>query len=188
MKKIDARSERSRKALIAATIELMPTSPSITLAELAKHAGVARATIYRHFENKEELLLATGRECIYTLNGLLTPIALEPLTGRQAIEKGIQAYFSVLDKYYFLKYFWVELEKDNEIKVLVDAYYATLNGFVRRAIREEELRNDLSDRFITLALDSLLYAGWEIVSNSQMDQKQAINELSLLFFEGTARK
>jgi len=162
----------------------MPKAPSITLAELAKQAGVARGTLYRHFESREELIKLAGRECIFSLNSQLMPIALEPLTGREAIEKSVEAYFTIIEKYYFLKFFWMDLEEDRQIKVHVEAYYATLGGFIRKAIEEGEIRRDLSEEFITIALDTMLYAGWEMVDKDRMDIPQASKELLSLFFDG----
>ncbi len=53
-------SGRSRQKLAAALLALMETAPfdAITITAITKAAGVARLTFYRHFESKEEVLLA----------------------------------------------------------------------------------------------------------------------------------
>src|ERR1700758_2575824 len=52
----DAR--RNREAILAAALEALTESPDASLNAIAKRAGVANATLYRHFPTREELVLA----------------------------------------------------------------------------------------------------------------------------------
>jgi AcrR family transcriptional regulator len=56
-KRSDAR--RNRDAILAAALEALTASPNASLNAIAKRAGVANATLYRHFPTREELVLAT---------------------------------------------------------------------------------------------------------------------------------
>lgn len=58
--KQNKQSERSKQWLIDALLALMETKSydAITITEITKKAGVARLTFYRHFESKEQILLA----------------------------------------------------------------------------------------------------------------------------------
>jgi AcrR family transcriptional regulator len=53
----DAR--RNREAILAAALAALTDSPGASLNAIAKRAGVANATLYRHFPTREELVLAT---------------------------------------------------------------------------------------------------------------------------------
>jgi AcrR family transcriptional regulator len=57
LKRSDAR--RNRDAILAATLVALTESPEASLNAIAKRAGVANATLYRHFSTREELVLAT---------------------------------------------------------------------------------------------------------------------------------
>ena len=57
LKRSDAR--RNRDAILAAALEALTESPDASLNAIAKRAGVANATLYRHFPTREELVLAT---------------------------------------------------------------------------------------------------------------------------------
>jgi AcrR family transcriptional regulator len=56
-KRSDAR--HNRDAILAAALEALTQSPDASLNAIAKQAGVANATLYRHFPTREQLVLAT---------------------------------------------------------------------------------------------------------------------------------
>jgi AcrR family transcriptional regulator len=57
LKRSDAR--RNRDAILAAALEALTESSDASLNAIAKRAGVANATLYRHFPTRERLVLAT---------------------------------------------------------------------------------------------------------------------------------
>ena len=57
VKRSDAR--RNRDAILAAALTTLTESPDASLNAIAKRAGVANATLYRHFPTREALVLAT---------------------------------------------------------------------------------------------------------------------------------
>ncbi|MDB5065795.1 MAG: hypothetical protein JWM18_2229, partial [Chloroflexi bacterium] len=60
LRRSDAR--RNREAILAAALEALAESPDASLNAIARRAGVANATLYRHFPTREELVLATYRQ------------------------------------------------------------------------------------------------------------------------------
>ena len=56
LKRSDAR--RNRDAILAAALDALTESPGASLNAIARRAGVANATLYRHFPTREELVLA----------------------------------------------------------------------------------------------------------------------------------
>jgi AcrR family transcriptional regulator len=60
LRRSDAR--RNREAILAAALEALTESPDASLNAIARRAGVANATLYRHFPTREELVLATYRQ------------------------------------------------------------------------------------------------------------------------------
>ena len=53
--RVDARHNRA--ALLAAAHDLLSTQASVSMNAIAKKAGVANGTLYRHFSTREELIL-----------------------------------------------------------------------------------------------------------------------------------
>jgi AcrR family transcriptional regulator len=67
LKRSDAR--RNRDAILAAALQALTASPDASLNAIAKRAGVANATLYRHFPTREELVLATYQHEVQRLVG-----------------------------------------------------------------------------------------------------------------------
>ncbi|WP_114952486.1 TetR/AcrR family transcriptional regulator [Sphingosinicella terrae] len=70
---MDPRIERTRSALAAAVLELVETRDfdSVTIADIVKRAGIGYATFFRHYRDKDELLLdvaeSLNRELLATM-------------------------------------------------------------------------------------------------------------------------
>ena len=59
-----ADAERSIEAIIDAALEALASDPDASMAEIARRAGVVRATIYMHFPTREALLDAVMENAV----------------------------------------------------------------------------------------------------------------------------
>ena len=59
-------ADRSVQAILAAALEALASDPDASMAEIARRAGVVRATIYAHFPTRESLLDAVMEHAIGT--------------------------------------------------------------------------------------------------------------------------
>src|SRR5689334_18910598 len=53
---------RSRRAILDAAHQLLSNGGDASFAEIAYTAGVGQATVYRHFENRQDLIAALAEE------------------------------------------------------------------------------------------------------------------------------
>jgi AcrR family transcriptional regulator len=68
---------RSRRAILDAAHELFANGGEASFAEIASAAGVGQATVYRHFENREDLLAALAEEGISRIEQKAAATALD---------------------------------------------------------------------------------------------------------------
>ena len=106
MTNTDARAVRSRKALLNSAVELLLQNPLASLSQIAAHAGVGRATLYRQFETREQLILALAIESLELTDTAMKPIKEQQLTGKAALELMFQLIMPLADRYHFLLSLW----------------------------------------------------------------------------------
>jgi AcrR family transcriptional regulator len=94
-----ADADRSVAAILAATLEALASDPDASMAEIARRAGVVRATIYVHFPTRESLLDAVMEHAVAEV--ALATSAAEPERGepRDALERVLRATWQKLDSF-----------------------------------------------------------------------------------------
>lgn len=95
-----ADAERSVAAILDATIDALAGDLDASMAEIALHAGVVRATIYAHFPNRDALIDAVTRKGISAVTAVIR--AAEPERGEpgEALSRVISAAWQTLHRYH----------------------------------------------------------------------------------------
>ena len=109
----DPRAHRSRTLLMEAGIEVLSQNIDASLSDIAATAGVGRATLYRHFETREELILALGKESLDQTDQACAHIIENGIAGREAIEAIFCAVLPLGNRFHFLLLMWQQLSGDN---------------------------------------------------------------------------
>jgi AcrR family transcriptional regulator len=92
-------ADRSVEAILAAALEALTSDPDTSLAEVARRAGVVRATIYVHFPTRESLLDAVMERAVAEVAQAAS--AAEPQRGepKEALERVLRATWQKLDRF-----------------------------------------------------------------------------------------
>jgi AcrR family transcriptional regulator len=95
-----ADAERNITSIINAALEALASDPDASMAEIARRAGVVRATVYMHFPTRESLLDAVMEHA----TGLVADAirGAEPDRGepREALERVIRATWKQLSQFH----------------------------------------------------------------------------------------
>jgi AcrR family transcriptional regulator len=172
-KRSDAR--RNRDAILAAALVALTESPDASLNAIAKRAGVANATLYRHFPTRAELVLATYEREV----GKLVDAA-EVLLRKQA---PINALRSWVERYAVTKHGLADAlrtatSQGNDLASTetYDAIVGALDRLLQANISAGNLRPDLDAEDVILALAGL----WQLDPASEWKrQAQRIYEIVL---------
>jgi AcrR family transcriptional regulator len=150
------RDERADRAILTGTLELMAESGAheLRVDDVARRAGVGKATIYRRYRSKDELITAA-------IAGLVSEISV-PDTGRTradllALMRGAVAVYSGSLEAAVMPSLVEAMSRDAELARLVREGFlvrrrAALQEVLERGIERGDLRRDLD---VDLALDVL---------------------------------
>ena len=95
-------ADRSVTAILTAALEALASDPDASMAEIARRAGVVRATTYAHFPTRESLLDAVMEHAVAQVADATR--AAEPEVGepREALERVLHATWRMLDQFHAL--------------------------------------------------------------------------------------
>jgi AcrR family transcriptional regulator len=92
-------AQRSVQAILAAALEALASDPDASMAEIARRAGVVRATIYVHFPTRESLLDAVMDHAIAGVAQAMAAVDPERGEPREALERLLCASWRKLDQF-----------------------------------------------------------------------------------------
>jgi AcrR family transcriptional regulator len=169
---------RNRDAILAAALQALTESPDASLNAIARRAGVANATLYRHFPTREELVLATYQ---LEVQGLVD--AADLLLAEQPPIDALRSWVERLARYAVTKHGLADaLRKastpgsDLSSTDTYDSIVAALDRLLQANISAGTVRGGLDAQDVILALAGL----WQLDPASDWRaQAQRIYEIVL---------
>ena len=152
-----ADAERSIAAILDAAVDALASDPDASMAEMARRAGVVRATIYVHFPTRETLIDAITERAIDEATRVIEQA--EPARGPAAgaLARVIAAAWRTLGRYHAL----VEINMrrpDAELHARHHPVLAQLEPLIERGRREGAFRDDVSTAWHVSMILALIHA------------------------------
>ena len=153
---------KSKELILNAAAQCLMENPATGLNQIAKRAGVGRATLYRHFESKEELVLVLTEDAVK-----ITDDALDQVRGQEATKEALQTLFDCLIpvgvKYHFLLS-QQEIYSESAQET-ISKHEKEMLEFIHNGKRNGLFSMSHSDEWISLMINSMIYISWEAVAN-----------------------
>jgi TetR/AcrR family transcriptional regulator, mexCD-oprJ operon repressor len=174
---------RVAEAILDAAADLLARDgepPSLT--DVAAAAGVARATLYRHFPTRERLLQALSAAARDAIAARLAEADLDAVPVSEAIARVARVIASGGSKYAAVagRFGTSDYAGDAEQQIGV-----MIKSLLRRGIDDGTLRVDLTVDELTVTLGSLLRAAARMTADHQAGAEKAAALVTSVFLHGT---
>jgi len=152
-----ADAERSEARILDAAVEALADDPEASMAEVARRAGVVRATVYVHFPTREALIsTVTERAMSEVVDAIM---AADPKGGdpADALRRVVSEAWRTLGRYHALVAINTQLP-DAELHHRHGAVFAALQGLIKRGQRTGAFRKDVPAAWHLSMLVALIHA------------------------------
>ena len=153
-----ADAERSIARIRDAAVEALASDPEASMAEIARRAGVVRATIYVHFPTREALLEAVTHRAIAEVAAVIENA--EPHRGEpaEALARVVEASWQRLGRYHALVAINTQQHGHDELRRRHSTVLATLEPLIDRGQADGSFRADVPAGWHLSMLMALMHA------------------------------
>lgn len=175
-----ADAERNLNRILEAATALLAENPGASMADIAEASGLVRATLYRHFPTRDDLLRAMYAAALEEALQAIVSVEPEQGTASDAIARVVDALLVVGDRYRILS---EERRGYPELREQEEAVGAPMIALVERGQKEGELRDDLPLRWLVATLGALVNEALRAVGREDIDREKAGAIVTATFLE-----
>ena len=180
---LDARVLRSRRRILDGAVDVLVRKPDISLSDLAAQLGIGRATVYRHFATRAELISTLAAQCLTETDAAMAPLA--GLRGRAAIEAMLDAIMPLAARYHFLVQVWSHAsEPDAEISTIYVRQLQALAVRVEQAQADGDVDATLPVDWIVNIIDRVIVVAWSMIAEHGVSADKASALCKRMLFDG----
>lgn len=155
----------TNQAIIESAFAVLTRDPTASLGDIAKHAGVGRATLHRHYAGRAVLLEALRGIAHEELEIAVATATQDAQSHFEGLEAAFKAIVPLANRQWFLA-------MDNPTTNQTDT---DLERAIDAAKAEDHIPANIPTKWIATAFDNLLYAAWALVRDEEATPKQAAN-------------
>ncbi|UAA38645.1 TetR/AcrR family transcriptional regulator [Paraneptunicella aestuarii] len=189
VKNLDARAKRSRDALLKAGLQLLNSNKEASLSDIANHAGVGRATLYRQFETREQLIKGIAIHCFNAIDTACLPINRKAKSGIDAIRLTFEYVIPLTQELQFLMKLDTLTEDDPEVLAIYRKQKQETVELVEYCKKEGSISNDFPTVWVTNLIEGLFFSAALTMEESMGDGHKVFTakELAELSFKSFCR-
>jgi len=174
---------RNQAAITDAAMRVLADQPGASMAEIADASGLGRATLYRHFRTRTELVHAIQRQALDTAGKAIAACKFDDIPAPLALERAIHTLVGIGDRYRVLAR---EASLAPHMLEQQQAVARPLLATVLRGQQTGELRPDLPAPWILATMANLLVLALREINAGRLTSNEAADIVTSTFLRGVA--
>jgi TetR/AcrR family transcriptional repressor of mexCD-oprJ operon len=173
---------RNRAALLDAAADVLAVAPQASLTEVATRAGLGRATLYRHFENRDALRAAIRAEALSRASDALTEAGLPDCDAREGIRRAATVLVPLGMRFRIL--LTEGSDADEDFLAARNEALAPLWAVLARGVELGELSRTANTAWLALVLAGMLMSAVRAAAAGLIDPTEAGDLVADAFVSG----
>jgi TetR/AcrR family transcriptional regulator, mexCD-oprJ operon repressor len=178
-----ADAARNIDRILESAVHVFALDPAAGMNEVAAHAGLGRATVYRHFASREDLMVALKAHARQEAVDVVERFRLDEGSSLECIASIVRAVIELGDRYRFISGWRAESAEQREAGERISA---ALRAAVERGQRRGEITRSVPSDWAALAIRSLMLTAIEQLSEGTMRDADAERLVTRIVLQGLA--
>lgn len=174
---------RNHATIIAAAMRVLADSPEASMQEIAEASALNRATLYRHFTNREDLVREIRRLALKEAAEAITASRLDEGPVVDGIERLLRSLVLVGDRFRML----ASVAPDPELEELEERVGAPLIAALERGRLNGELDPMLPARWMAGLVNGVIVTAQRAILAGDMTLDEAPDVVARTFLRGIAQ-
>lgn len=173
-----------QKEILKSAIVALNQNNSMSYGELAKAIGISRATLYRHFASREDLIKAIILFSLEELDHAVSPLLDQNLSSEKLLFEIIRAMIPMGERFNFLSQTVWDAWGDDSVKQVYTRQTEQLMQLIDLMQQEGKLKTEMPRVWIGTVFNNLIYSAWESVEAGDIARNDAADLVYRTFMNG----
>ena len=179
------RQQRSKERMLELATLILAKKPNSSITEIAEAIGVGRATLFRYFKSRKQLLHELVIESDRRLELAIQPIIEKNLNAIDTLEHFIKVLVPLGASFHFLNSDHIYAETTG-IEELYRNQLSRMKNLAGRLKKEGVVAPEVPLAWVAAVLDNLIYTAWVTVSEGDIAPNDAPGLVLKSFLYGLA--
>ncbi len=170
-----------RDEILSQALTVLYDNPHASMSDIAGKINISRATLYRHFETREALVVEIYANNHKKFMAILAPILSEPISAKEKCIKFFRLYipFSLMNEFIMHNQFYVNYKEGREA---YEEKKDVMRELIRQMKEEGDIDKSLSDEWMTVLFKNLVRTSWEVVKSGYAGVNSVVENIEHLLF------
>jgi TetR/AcrR family transcriptional repressor of mexCD-oprJ operon len=163
---------KTRPNILEAARSVLTRNPDAPVHEVADAAGISRATFYRYFPSRDDLIRELTQAAWLDLDTALNEVLSENTRGEGKLLALCEAMVPLGDRFIYVLQ-EQSIESETKIEFLLKFGGLKIASFIEELKAEGLVRTDIHSIWIRSVFYSLIYTAWLRIQNGSISQQEA---------------